>query len=135
MLNSQSYILGLSSLHLIESLSFGFNTLGLAIRAYSPLYENFNIELEQMHSNGLAPKFLNDFIYPKGRIQKTDEIGPQILTMDDLNVAFLFCCVPLILSAIAFVGELFVFWSLRLWVATKERLIAATIVTTFYRRN
>lgn len=89
----------------------GFN--GIGIKAYSPLIESFNEVLYLTAPNGLAQKFVNDYINPKGLSEKEDEIGAQVLTMDDLEAAFLICCFPLALSVVAFIGEFVFFWMTR----------------------
>lgn len=85
-----------------------------------------------MVSSGLVQKFFLDHINPKGRNEKEDQIGPQVLTMDDLEVAFLICGMPLALSLAVFIGELSIFWLKRFLMALKGRVIAAAIVTAFY---
>lgn len=41
---------------------------------------------------------------------KLEALGPQVLTMDHLEIAFIFSLCPLILSFVAFFGELLTFW-------------------------
>lgn len=42
--------------------------------------------------------------------QKLEDLGPQVLTMDHMEVAFMFSLFPLIFSFVAFLWELLVFW-------------------------
>lgn len=84
-----------------------------------------------MVSNGLTQKFIADYWNPQGFNRGEDQIGPQVLTLDDLGVAFQICCIPLALSLAAFAGEIFVFWLKRLGKAIRQRLISSAIVIAF----
>lgn len=63
----------------------------------------------QMHMHGFIELGLG---LTAARGAKTDskaieDIGPQVLTMDHLAVAFIACTVPLILAVLVFVSEIF----------------------------
>lgn len=111
-----------------EPISFTF--AGLGFRKFSPFIDNFNGKMEQMLSSGFIQKFLEDESKPRN--DKLDNVGAQVLTLSDLGVAFQICCIPLVLSLIAFAGEFAVFWSKYLWAFAKERMISNAIVRAFY---
>lgn len=81
----------------------------LAFKFHSPLYESVNEKLLQMISNGVISKLAKDVNNRYDRKPILEDIGPQVLTMDDLVIGFQFCCIPLVLGVIAFLGELAVF--------------------------
>ena len=74
---------------------------GILFRATSPFLEIFNEILGRMESSGFI--IHSDESYSSRKIK---DIGPQVLTLDHLKVAFFICHVPLIVSAVAFFVEL-----------------------------
>lgn len=131
-INSRDFKRGISSLHIIEDFAAYSRASGIAIRAFSPLRESFNGVLDRMVSSGLAQKFISDFRNPRDKHEKEDPIGPQVLTIDDLGVAFLICCIPLAISLIVFFVELSIFWSLHLWNVVKARITVPLIIIAFF---
>lgn len=99
---------GFSSLELLGE-TFIKTPVSLMFPYHSPLVEIFNEKIHQMLSNGLIYHIEESFTNPKGLIQKLEEIGPQVLTMEHLVIGFLICLCPLMLSVLVFVGELSVF--------------------------
>lgn len=128
--NVRYYRHGMSSLSLMNE-PIGLSFAGLTFKLYSPLYESVNEKLLQMVSNGLMSDYVNLLNNPRGRKATMEDIGPQVLTMDDLGIGFQFCCIPLVLSVIVFLLEFAVFWSMKLGKALKERLIAAAVVEAY----
>lgn len=109
----------------------GVTLNGVGFRAVSPFIESFKGIFSRMISNGLAQKFIGDYWNRQGFNRGEDQIGPQVLTLDDLGVAFQICCILLALSLAAFAGEIFVFWSKQLGKAIRQRLISSAIVIAF----
>lgn len=72
------------------------------------------------------------WLNPNGYRTKVDDIGAQVLTMEDLGIGFRICCIPLALSVVVFIGELIVFWSIAVWKATLKRLITTAVVRVFF---
>ena len=101
-LNSD-YRSGETSLTLLEE-DYVMIYFGMVFKPFSPFFEIFNEVLGRMEANGLMQLYRESF-YFFAQKRKLEDIGPQILTMDHLRVGFLACCVPLILSVIAFIGE------------------------------
>lgn len=58
-----------------------------------------------MIASGLIFHWWNSFIDPKGVKKVQDDIEPQVLTFEHLEIGFIFCLVPLALSIIAFFYE------------------------------
>lgn len=75
---------------------------GVVFKKSSPLVRVFNEMVSKMESNGMMELWrrLQSF-----STTKTEDIGPQVLTMDHLKNGFLACCIPMVLAVIAFIGE------------------------------
>lgn len=125
---------GFPSLHLMTSSPLMFIFEGLSFRAFNPVIESFNEVLFRLLSNGLMQKFLDDYQYPRDPNEKEDPIGPQVLTMDDLGVGFLICCIPLALSVVVFVAEVTVHLLICLWDDFRSKLATAFLVKAFFRK-
>lgn len=102
---AKSYRSGVSSLHALEQEinrapgAFGF-------KRFSPFFETFNNKLGQLLDNGLHE---SDGLFTlPDKIRQFDEIGPQVLTMDHLEVAFIACFIPLVLAIVVFILEIVV---------------------------
>lgn len=81
----------------------------LMLPLYSPLVEIFNEKIHQMHSGGLIYYLEKNYTNPKGLKNQPEEIGPQVLTMEHLEIGFLVCLCPMALSVLVFAGERTVF--------------------------
>jgi len=111
---------GVNYLQLIENQEYrsGFmsiTTMDLVIRTdnfalvflkNSPFYETFNKKIMQMISNGIIEHWFRNVNNPTGLKRKIEEIGPQILTLDHLDVGFLMCLTVLGFSFLLFCAEL-----------------------------
>lgn len=131
---SRQYKRGSSSLFLLKGYAVAFVFKGLGFSAYSSLLEDFNEILDLMLSSGLVQKALKDNDDPRGLKEKLEGIGPQVLTIEDLSVAFQICCIPLAMSLVTFAVEISIFMAKSLWSALRERLVASALVTAFYER-
>lgn len=96
---------------------------GLKFLEYSPFYEEFNDKIGQMISAGVTENLNNKRRFEK----KADDIGPQVLTMEHLEVAFIACMIPFIVCIIVFVVEISIFQIKN----CVEKLIAAYIVKAY----
>ena len=76
--------------------------VGVVFKKLSPIMKVFNERSAMMESNGLMEYWRRFNEYTTTKIE---EIGPQVLTMDHLQIGFLACCIPMILAIIAFSGE------------------------------
>lgn len=75
------------------------------IKPFSPFYETFKEKIELLISNGVVFHWWDKFLNPKGFKRIEDDIGPQVLTYEHLEIGFMVCLVPLSLSVVAFVFE------------------------------
>lgn len=79
--------------------------MGLRFPDYSPFYEEFNEKIHDMISSGLIEYFRST----EASVKKADDdVGPQVLTFQHLRMGFIFCLVPLGISAVVFLGEILV---------------------------
>lgn len=108
MLQNNQYRSGLSSLELVEERLAGVH-MSVMFPYFSPLFEAFNEKIQLMLSNGLIDYWHKNFANRRGLKIKIDDIGPQILTMEHVSIGFLVCLFPMVLSILAFVGEIAVF--------------------------
>lgn len=107
----------------IHRLSF----LGESFWPFSPLFEDFNAKIHQMISGGLFHYWLNNGRNPMGLKKKLDDIGPEVLTMDHLEIGFKISLYPLIISITAFLIEI----SIPLSNLMLHKLVALSVLKAF----
>lgn len=102
------YRSGHHSLHIVGQTIYDVQ-YGSIFRRFHPFYESFNDMALKIISNGIVSHLTRMQIVRGGEFDKklVDDLGPQILTMDHLDVAFIACTLPFILEVVAFVGEIF----------------------------
>lgn len=97
---------GQSSLHQLHETLLTFFQ-GLIFMNFSPFFEEFNAQIGQMRDTGYFNFHEWSFNYRKSVIKRAAEnIGPQVLTMDHLGVAFIACMIPLSMAVVAFMVEI-----------------------------
>lgn len=74
---------------------------------FSPYIEDFNDVLGRIISSGLGGSWKLFEVERIFKRKESDDIGPQVLTMDHLAVGFFACCCPLVLASLAFIAEVF----------------------------
>jgi hypothetical protein len=80
---------------------------GMSFLPYSWLYETVNDMIMRLFEAGLTNYYLQKRTLASRRLRRINEdIGPQVLTTDHLEIAFIFCFAPLCLCLIVFIGEL-----------------------------
>ena len=103
-IDNAAYRSGTTSLTYMEENSKLVYT-GIVFNDSSPFIEVYNEKLGWLKTGGLLDYWkLYEYLPPK-----LEEIGPQILTLDHLRVAFLLCFAPLSLCFAAFIAE-FIWW-------------------------
>lgn len=80
---------------------------------YSPFISRFDEKTNELHSAGLIDHWNRNVMNPKGIINKQEDIGPQVLTMDHLEVCFLIILLPMVLAFISFAGEILHAWLIK----------------------
>ena len=77
--------------------------VALLFKDYSPYLETYNEMLGWMESNGLIGLWRQ--YGTEYSVRKSENIGPQVLTVDHLKLGFLACLIPINLCVAAFIGE------------------------------
>lgn len=103
---SNDYRSGFSSLCILKENLFTSSFTSFFYPIYSPFIERFNDKIRELHSSGLTDYWEKKYLNSKGLIRKSEDIGPQVLTMEHLEVCFIICILPLLLGLIAFAGEI-----------------------------
>lgn len=105
-LNNYLYRSGESSVTRLET-TFTSAFLALMFKPFSPFFESFNEEIDQLISSGLISYWINIAGNKYGFKRKISEIGPEVLTMEHLGIGFLVCFIPLVISFVVFIAEVF----------------------------
>lgn len=79
-----------------------------SMRKFTPFFEEFKNKIERLIEMGFQPKHLmGDFESFKSQHEGIDDGVPAlVLNMEDLEIGFLVCMIPLVLKVIVFVCEL-----------------------------
>ena len=104
----------------------------IMFKAFNPFIETCMEILGWMEAFGFMELWRREWIYLPSI--NSEDVGPQVLTMDHLRVGFLACCIPLILSVAAFIAELV--WSrldlIIIWIRQCMRRILFLIVPSIF---
>lgn len=99
------YRSGLSSLHVLNQLVMVVAG-GVGFKRFSPFYDTFNDIIGRHIAVGFANTF-DKLLSPRVGT-KADDIGPQVLTLEQLGLGFIACLIPLGLSTVVFLIEIVV---------------------------
>ena len=124
-IQTEFYRSGTTSLILLDE-EYKTYYKGFVFPKFSPFIVSFNEILGWLESNGIMERWRQTFY--GFALSKVEEIGPQVLDMGHLKIGFLACLIPLILSAIIFIGEHI--WSRFVVALKKERKRFSTFVKT-----
>lgn len=103
------YQSGVSSLFLLQE-DVKVNHGCLIFKPFSPFVETMDKKVMQLFESGLTSYWWNSFINPRGLKPMGDEIGPEVLTLEHLEIGFEACFVPLVVSIVVFVFEIMINW-------------------------
>jgi len=73
-------------------------------KPFCPFFESINSKIDQLMSAGIISHWINS---DKLKIN-FDEIGPQVLTWEHLELGFAVCMIPLLIGIVVFLCECFV---------------------------
>lgn len=76
---------------------------------FNPFFEEFNGKVALMVSSGVIERWYRDFFALSHVKRIADEIGPEVLTMEHLDIGFVVCLIPMGLSVLVFICELVVY--------------------------
>lgn len=88
----------------LSALSHGFT-----FPMFSPFFDTFNVIIIRMLDSGLGNFWFQRTFYPKGNIRKVDEMRPEVLTLEHLDVAFKIIMVAMAISCLSFLAEIVFF--------------------------
>lgn len=77
------------------------NFAALTFKIFSPIQEILDMKMIQLLESGIMQR--GKFVKKPTIVEK---IGPQVMTMEHLEIGFLACFVPLMMSVVAFLLEL-----------------------------
>lgn len=100
------YRSGSSSLLVLQEKFYSSVGSGLAFPLFSPFYETFNEKISRMIEGGLINLWIQNAFKQRGVNKKLNDIGPEILTMEHLDVAFKIILIALAISVIGFLSEI-----------------------------
>lgn len=100
------YRSGISSLNVLNEIQKVVHC-GLTFAPFSPFFDEFDDLIGRMVSGG----FFNFWKSSSLLKLKAEDIGPQVLTMDHMEVAFLASLLPFTLAIFCFVAEVSVHWT------------------------
>lgn len=117
------YRSGVSSLHFLDEIDHVVHS-GLVFPSFSPFFDEFNDQIGRLVSGGFF-NFWQPFKIKKG---KAEDIGPQVLTMDHMEVALIASMLPFTFAIIAFIAEISVHWTK----IVVSRIRAFFVIKAFY---
>jgi hypothetical protein len=101
----RKYFRGLSSLRMMEQKT-GVLPMSFVMKRGHFLIKAYNENIHRLRDAGITEFLIN---LPKRKNEKINDFGPQILSMEELEICFLVCLSPLMLALIAFIIE--VLWN------------------------
>lgn len=97
---------GVTSLALLKDSTYKTYFRSITFRPYHPYFEMFNEKIGELISGGILQHLYRKKLNPKSQFFVEENIGPQILTMEHLEMGFAICLIPLTKAIIAFIFEL-----------------------------
>lgn len=79
---------------------------GCGFKNFSPFFETFNDVIGQQIASGLMNEF--ERLVSPPTVTRIDGIGPQVLTLEHLDLGFIACLIPLVAAIVVFCMELVV---------------------------
>lgn len=76
--------------------------LGIRFQEFSPFFEIVNGEVLRLLAGGILQHSWRHKINPKGERRVVEVIGPQVLSMDHLEIGFIICLIPLAIGIVVF---------------------------------
>lgn len=106
-INNKLYRIGVSSILLLKE-NIGTIYYGIIFKPFNPFFDMLNIKFSKLFEAGLIKHWFSVKHNPKGFDHKLDNIGPEILTMDHLEIGFIVWLIPLAISIVVFAFEVVV---------------------------
>lgn len=99
-----TYRSGVTSLFVLQENVFN-HPLGFGFKPFSPLFETFNDKIGRLIASGATNQMFEEYSLP-AISKRNDAIGPQVLTMEHLEIGFIACLIPLGCAVVIFFTEI-----------------------------
>lgn len=105
--------IGVTSLHVSEP--FKLSQYALCFYGDAPYIDTFGNLINSFAQHGITNKIIEDSkVYSNYKLtshyqQNEEKVGPEVLTMNHMEIAFIFSLLPLLLGFLAFLSELLMF--------------------------
>lgn len=106
--------------------------MGQLFNTFNPFFETINKQTSYLLEAGVVSRCRELYVELN---RKVEDIGPQVLTMEHLEIGFLACAILLTLSCIAFIGELLVAHSAMLLRFMRNCFISRSVVKALLKLN
>lgn len=80
--------------------------LGLLFAPFNPFYETLNEKIQWLIEGGLTNLWIENALNQRGINKKLPEIGPEVLTMEHLDIGFKIMMVVWSISIMGFLAEI-----------------------------
>lgn len=107
---AQRHRSGVSSLHVLDEVDNVVQS-GIAFSPFSSFYKEFNEQIGRMVSGGFFKFWLYYHSKQKAWKARAEEIPPQVLTMEHMEVAFIASLLPFTFAVSAFMVEMMALWT------------------------
>lgn len=84
----------------------GIINYGQVFPSFSPFFDTFNVKILQMYDTGFCQLWNKGIVQSKDVIKRVEEIGPEVLTLEHLDIAFKIILVAIAISLISFLAEI-----------------------------
>lgn len=101
---TNQYRNGITSLSMVKE-SIGMLCFGFAFQPFSPFYDTLNRKVMHLIESGITDYWIIKHNFGRS-LFKIEEIGPQVLTMEHLEVGFIVSIAPLFISLLSFFLEI-----------------------------
>lgn len=81
----------------------------VVFKRHSPYFEHFNEKIGELVSSGILHYYFWQSKFMRDKMKEAEETGPEVLTMEHLEIGFIVCGVPLALAIIVFIFEIVVY--------------------------
>lgn len=97
---------GSPSLLLLQEKMYSAFGSGLLFPPFAPFYETFNEKILWMIEGGLINLWIQNALKQRGINKKLPEIGPEVLTMEHLDIAFKIIMIVWAICILGFLAEI-----------------------------
>lgn len=104
-LNNRKFRSGLSSLRLLQE-TLRFSMAGISYEVHHFFTEQFERTLPYLQASGLVNYWIQNNRNAKSFSNQPIDPGPQVLTLEHLEIGFKVCLIPLFMATVCFIYEI-----------------------------